>query len=49
LPEEGCDVKEVMALHFYAFIKDIVLICGCGGCEVEENICPLDMDLLAVC
>jgi hypothetical protein len=36
-------------MHFYAFIEGIILIRDCGGCEVEENICPLDMDLLAVC
>ena len=25
LPEEGCDVKEVMALHSYAFMEDIAI------------------------
>ena len=34
---------------FYAFIEDIIIVCDSCGCEVEENMCPLDMDLLAVC
>ena len=31
LPEEGCNVKEVMALHSYAFMEDIAATGGEDG------------------